>query len=204
VISLGEGAFNYCSSLSNVTIGHRLTIIGVFAFEWCALASVELPNSVTYIGISAFFGCGSLTNVVIPNSVSEIGPGTFVDCFSLMSVYFEGDAPTVASSAFGGSSPTVYYLPGTKGWGPTFSGLPTVCWNPQVQTDDGGFGVQHNQFGFNVRGTSNLVVLVEASTNLASSIWSPLTTNTLSTGSFHFNDPQWTNYPGRFYRLRWP
>jgi hypothetical protein len=73
-----------------------------------------------------------------------------------------------------------------------------------VQTDDGGFGVQHNQFGFNVRGTSNLVVLVEASTNLASSIWSPLTTNTLSTGSFHFNDPQWTNYPGRFYRLRWP
>jgi hypothetical protein len=26
----------------------------------------------------------------------------------------------------------VYCLPGTTGWGPTFSDLPTVLWNPQV------------------------------------------------------------------------
>ena len=49
-----------------------------------------------------------------------------------------------------------------------------------------------------------MVVVVEASTNLANPIWSPLATNTLTSGSSYFSDPQWTNYPGRFYRLRWP
>jgi len=33
---------------------------------------------------------------------------------------------------------------------------------------------------------------------------SPLQTNTLNGGSSYFSDAQWTNHPGRFYRLRWP
>ncbi|MGO8674914.1 MAG: hypothetical protein ACLQVX_03465 [Limisphaerales bacterium] len=32
----------------------------------------------------------------------------------------------------------------------------------------------------------------------------PLATNTLTSRSAHFSDPQWTNYPARFYRLRRP
>ena len=32
----------------------------------------------------------------------------------------------------------------------------------------------------------------------------PLQTNTLSSDSLYFSDPQWTNYPARFYRLRSP
>jgi len=66
-----------------------------------------------------------------------------------------------------------------------------------------------NQFGFNIIGSSNLVIVVEAATNLVHPVWSPLSTNTLntfiSTNAFsHFSDPQWTNYPGRFYRIRSP
>jgi hypothetical protein len=53
-----------------------------------------------------------------------------------------------------------------------------------------------------ITGTSNLVIVVQASTNLAVPIWSPVGTNTLSGGSSYFSDPQWANYPGRFYRLR--
>jgi hypothetical protein len=62
-------------------------------------------------------------------------------------------------------------------------------------------GVRTNQFGFNIIGTSNIVVVVEANTNLANPTWSPLRTNTLTGGSSYFSDPQWTNYPSRFYRL---
>jgi hypothetical protein len=29
-------------------------------------------------------------------------------------------------------------------------------------------------------------------------------TNTLTGGSAYFSDPQWMNYPGRFYRIRSP
>ena len=45
---------------------------------------------------------------------------------------------------------------------------------------------------------------MEARTNLADPVWSPLETNTLSGGSFYFSDPEWTNYPVRFYRVRSP
>ena len=102
---------------------------------------------------------------------------------------------------------TVYYLPGTTGW-TTFdanSGLnPAVLWNPQAQTGDASFGMKHNQFGFNITGSSDLVVVVEACTNLANPVWCPVGTNTLTGGSSYFSDSQGTNYPGRFYRLRSP
>jgi len=64
--------------------------------------------------------------------------------------------------------------------------------------------MQNNQFGFNIAGSSNLVIVVEASTNLSDPVWQPIQTNTLTGGSVYFSDPQWTNYPGRYYRLRSP
>jgi hypothetical protein len=83
-------------------------------------------------------------------------------------------------------------------------GRPTVLWNPQVQTSDASFGVQANQFGFTIAGTANLPLVVEASSNLANSTWAPLQSCTLTKGSIDFSDPEWTNHPARFYRLRSP
>jgi hypothetical protein len=73
---------------------------------------------------------------------------------------------------------------------------------PQAQTGDGSFGVQTNQFGFNINWAGGQTVVVEASTDLIN--WQAEQTNILTTGSAYFSDPQWTNYPGRFYRLRSP
>jgi len=97
---------------------------------------------------------------------------------------------------------TVYYLPGTTGWGTTFAGRPAVLWKPLVQISDAGFGVRTNLFGFTITWANNQVVVVEAATNLANPAWTPVGTNTLIGGSSYFSDPQWTNYPARFYRLR--
>ena len=74
-------------------------------------------------------------------------------------------------------------------------------WNPQIQTSDGCFGVQNNQFEFNISGEYLIGIAVEASIGLTDPVWSPLQTNS---GSFYFSDPQWTNYPSRFYRIRSP
>lgn len=106
---------------------------------------------------------------------------------------FKGDTNTIA-----------YYLPGTTGWGTSFGGLQTKVWNPQAQTSDGSFGVQMNEFGFTITGTSGLGFVVEACTDLSNPIWTPVGTNTLENGSSYFSDPQWINYPVRFYRLRSP
>jgi hypothetical protein len=64
--------------------------------------------------------------------------------------------------------------------------------------------MQNNQFGFDINWASGQVIVVEACTNLASLVWIPLQTNTLTNGLFHFSDPQWTNYPGRYYRISSP
>jgi hypothetical protein len=46
--------------------------------------------------------------------------------------------------------------------------------------------------------------VVEACTNLANPAWTALQTNTITNGTFTFSDAQWTNFPGRFYRISAP
>lgn len=69
---------------------------------------------------------------------------------------------------------------------------------------DANFGVVENRFGFNIAGTADIPLAVEACTNLATRSWVPLQTCTLTNGLIHFSDSEWTNYPGRFYRIRSP
>ena len=58
--------------------------------------------------------------------------------------------------------------------------------------------------GFNITNAANLTVVVEACTNLASPVWVPLTTNTLTNGVFYFSEPFQANRSGRFYGLGLP
>jgi hypothetical protein len=74
-------------------------------------------------------------------------------------------------------------------------------WNPAVQTGDGSFGISNQQLGFNITGTTNILVMVEASTNLNSATWTPLQTVQLTNGTYYFSDPQSTIYPERFYQI---
>jgi hypothetical protein len=95
-------------------------------------------------------------------------------------------------------------LPGTTGWGATFAGRPTALWKPQIQSIIGSFDAESNHFGFNITWASGRTVVVEASSNLGNPTWSPISTNTLTSGSIYFSDPRWTNHQTRFYRIRSP
>jgi len=90
--------------------------------------TITVPTGVTTIGANAFYGCAGLTGVIIPASVTSIGDYAFYGCTSLTGVCCMGNAPNLTgTNVFSGdNNATVYYMPGTTGWGGTFGGRPTV------------------------------------------------------------------------------
>jgi len=218
VTNLGSSAFSYCSNLTAIVVdalnAFYRSVDGVLfdknqanlrQFPGAKAGDYAVPNTVTNIVGRAFAGSQNLVTLLIPDSVRNIAVAAFADSPNLTSVYFAGDCPTADQTIFSAANNViVYYFPGATGWGATFARRPTVLWNPQAQTNDAYFGVHQNGFGFTITGTSNLVIVVEACTNLAAFLWSALSTNTLTGGFSCFTDPQWTNYPARFYRIRSP
>lgn len=105
----------------------------------------------------------------------------------------------------GAKNVTIYYMPGMTGWGTTFGDRPTAPWvrpNPVILS--GILSTQTNQFGFTISWATNLSVVVEATPTLTNPTWSPVATNTLTSGTAYFSDPQWESSPARFYRIRSP
>jgi len=146
--------------------------------------------------------------------VIRIEGSAFYGCTSLKGFYFKGDAPIVDNYVFSGAnnSSKVYYMPGTIGWDSTLGGRPTALWlqpRPLILSLPPAFGVQNDRFGFRISWATNANVVVEAATDLAQPNWTPVSTNIITMGVdpstdgwSYLTDPDWTNHPSRFYRLR--
>ncbi len=131
VTGIASSAFSQCSGLTNLTLGNSVTSIGSLAFVACfGLRNLVIPNSVSNLMSQAFQSCTNLTSVSIGRGVTAIGASAFQSCSNLTAVYFAGNAPTPTNtiSVFTNTLVTVYYQPGTTGWGAIFDGRPTVLY----------------------------------------------------------------------------
>ncbi len=87
--------------LTSVDIPDSVTEIGNSAFAYCtSLTSVTIGDSVTTIGGYAFSGCTGLASVVIPDSVTAIGNYAFDGCTGLASVVIPDSVTAIGDSAF--------------------------------------------------------------------------------------------------------
>ena len=111
VTSIGDRAFDGCSSLSSCTIGNNVTSIGSYAFTDCSGltsiggvgsgASVEIPNSVTSLGLQyTFSNCIGLTNVTISDYITNIGYHTFEHCIGLTTCNIGSGVTSIGNAVF--------------------------------------------------------------------------------------------------------
>ena len=179
--ALGLLLSHQCINLTNINIGAGLTSIGYDRFDGCySLTAITVAtNNPAYSSVAGILFDKEQTTLIrcpggmarsctIPSGVTSIRNFAFLNDYRVNTVYFEGNAPSLGSSVFDDSL-TTHLTPGTTGWTSPFGGMPAVLWNTQAQTIDPSFGVRSNQFGFNITGGSNLVIVVESCTKLCQS-----------------------------------
>lgn len=125
--SLSIRLFADCTNLVKVTFSDKLKEIRTSAFDNTAITEFEVPESVTNIESSVFYGCRYLTNVTInaqveimgqglfngcsmlekielPNALKNIGPRTFSGCKNLSNIEIPIGVTNIGYSAFSGCS----------------------------------------------------------------------------------------------------
>jgi hypothetical protein len=218
VTNIGDVAFRNCTNLSAFVVDPAnpaySSVDGVLfskdltqliQYPPARIGDYRVPDSVTTIMDWAFADCLRLHRVIMDRNLTYIGDDAFYFADGL-TVIFEGNAPAVGSGLFDAvNGPRhIYYLPNSVGWGAQFSGEPAMLWNPILQSVASNSGTESNAFSFNIVGTSNLAVVVEACTNFADPVWLPVSTNAIINGSLHFSDPDSKSFGSRFYRVRAP
>ena len=100
--NIEEKAFIYCKGLKKVIVSDIAAWCAIefgrfdanplyyahhlYSDENTEIKDLVIPNSVTSIGVSAFYGCSGLTSVTIPNSVTSIYGSAFAGCSGLKKV----------------------------------------------------------------------------------------------------------------------
>ncbi|MDD5705173.1 MAG: leucine-rich repeat domain-containing protein [Kiritimatiellae bacterium] len=125
-----DSSYSGALSITNELGGCRVTFIGDFAFQFCtSLANISIPSSVTIIGYCAFESCTSVTSVTVPSSVITIDDFAFASCFALTNISVDS-ANTCYSSEqgilFDKTQATLIQCPAGKSGGYTIPSSVTI------------------------------------------------------------------------------
>lgn len=100
VTAIGTGAFAD-TDLVAVDLPDSITAIGIRAFAKCkSLTAITLPDGVQTLGRSAFSGCTALAEVTLSASLAQIDSNTFRDCSALLSITIPDTVTEIGAYAF--------------------------------------------------------------------------------------------------------
>ena len=94
----------YCNDqeITTLEIPSSVTKIGIHAFYGCSgLRTLNLPSNVTSIDDWAFASCSDLTSVDLPSSITKMGEFVFNNCQNLSSVKLPSEITAISKRAFG-------------------------------------------------------------------------------------------------------
>jgi len=107
---------------------NSVTNIGMEAFYGSAsLVNVTIGTNVADIGGAAFEYCPALASVTIPNSVAQIEGGAFAECYSLTNVVIGAGVTNIESQAFLDCTSLLAFSVATNN--PAFSSVSGVLFN---------------------------------------------------------------------------
>lgn len=100
VKEIGSAAFQDCYFLSDVVLEDGIEIIGDYAFDVCAMPTIDIPDSVISIGVQAFSNNDFLGEVVIPEGVESVGLWAFAACPQLTKVTLPASVAELGGGLF--------------------------------------------------------------------------------------------------------
>lgn len=101
ITSIGNSAFRFCESLTDVVIPEMVASLGDYAFSFCIkLTDINLPETITSIGFEAFSACNLLNNIIIPESVTTIGDFAFSDCHTFTKIIIPDNVTSIGAYTF--------------------------------------------------------------------------------------------------------
>ena len=101
ITSIGNSAFRFCESLTDVVIPETVTSLEDYAFSFCIkLTDINLPEAITSIGFEAFSACNLLNNIIIPEAVTTIGDYAFSDCHTFTKIIIPDNVTSIGAYTF--------------------------------------------------------------------------------------------------------
>lgn len=98
---LGKDTFYGCNMLTTINMPNSITEIGVRCFCKCtSLEKVQLPDRLNMIGEYAFDHCSKLNNLILPAVTKTIGRGAFSACMTLTDIRLNEGLTQIGDEAF--------------------------------------------------------------------------------------------------------
>ena len=100
ITEIGDGAFIYSWNLEEIDLPTSLTRIGILALAGCSsLYAISIPTNVTDIGQLAFRDDTSLSYLILPD-IDTIRMGMFIDCSALEGITIPSSVTSIENQAF--------------------------------------------------------------------------------------------------------
>ena len=102
IVTTGSYAFAECTSLTEIYLPEGITSLGNYVFKGCRSLTQfpELPASLTELPEGCFYSCG-LTTLSIPETVTSLGVKAFYECSNLTELTLPDTELSLANYVFG-------------------------------------------------------------------------------------------------------